>query len=468
MDRALTITMTTTSGHTDSPQHLGCTSDSIGHTKRAHIHSFTAFGRRLHYCPHSNSLFTEDDASPRVLEQWIQDNAAAPATVPGPQSVNRGHALRGIQSLELVITRRCNLACDYCFFYHAWGSQDLPVAPMPAELARNAAGMVVPALEAGRSCRVAFMGGEPLMDFDLVLQVMDYLTPIYRRAGCTHRLYFLSTNGYSLTDTVLQKLTGQPVTIQISLDGPACCHDAHRRTAAGGRPSHAVVERAARQLLAHGHGMHVNAVWRPGCCSLLQRVRYFESLGATSLTLAPSSTEGINAPGYLQAEDYEQFLQELEAYIPHLIQTYRRGRRPLFDPFNTIMRLFHNPKDIPKACDPIGSGNCAVATDGRIYPCTAFIGRADSEIGSVARGLDADLMNQFDRRRAKHRERCASCWAWPLCAGYRLCEMMNDADRRRQQIDLLCDFNRRRVELALGFCATSRSNVTRGGPGHGS
>ncbi len=126
------------------------------------------------------ALFTEDNYEPRIV-----DFTARPTVV---------------KALCLHITHDCNLACKYCFAeegeYHT-GKREL----MSYEVGKQALDFLVANSGSRRNLEVDFFGGEPLMNWQVVKQLVEYGRSIEKAANKNFR-FTLTTNGVLLNDEI--------------------------------------------------------------------------------------------------------------------------------------------------------------------------------------------------------------------------------------------------------------------------
>ncbi len=436
------------------------------------IHSFAWAGRRLHYSATLNQLVVEPRgprASKADIEQAFQRQTAAPTACGLPEAQEStpidgcAIARRPLHSLDLVLTRGCSLNCRYCSLYQGRSVQAAVTQRMTWPVARQAVSMIRPQLETGANCRVRFTGGEPLLNRPLMDRVMDEVQPLWRSGRGRQRVFSMVTNGVGLTERVIEHLTRYPIAIQVSLDGPAPTHDAHRRLRGSEAPSHALVERAARALKRAFGELHIAAVWTPGGATILQRIQYFESLGVDRLRMSHCNVQlsGDQRPGP-DDDAFATLAEQYDEYARYYLRQGLAGRCMLYDPFSrAVQRLLGGPQPVSN-CDPLNTGNRTIDVDGRIYPCYAFAGLPEHSLGSVFQGQDPAALERWSARRQATLARCGDCWAWTLCRGGDLCEQFDfDAGAPRSTTGL-CRAQRRRMELALGVYAVVHERLRRG------
>ena len=155
----------------------------------------------------------------------------------GP-NYNEGHLV------ELLLTEKCNLACPYCL---AGASQAMPA--MDAPLARRAVDLAY-AMNEAEIIAFEFAGGEPLLKFDLMRELVTYIENHPARRG--RRLFLsLQTNATLLNDERAAWLAGSGIQVGISLDGGAQAQN-RGRPMVNGKPSHGALMRGIELLQKHG------------------------------------------------------------------------------------------------------------------------------------------------------------------------------------------------------------------------
>ena len=429
-------------------------------TKNLRIHSFPWGRRTLHYSPVVNALEVEDPDTPldaaALAKRFGEAQGDALLGIEGGGATTEPAdaetpAQQPLRFVDLVLTHGCSLDCGYCSLYRGRSIAPVGTNRMTWKIAHRAVELLRPSLEAGGNCRIRFTGGEPLLHLSFMYQVMDDALPSYSRGGGRHRLFSLVTNGLALDERVIERLRSYPISIQLSLDGPAEAHDAHRRLRGSRAASHARVQRAAILLKRLTGELNVAAVWTPGGPSVVERVRYFESIGATRLRLTHANLQLTGGP---HTDDgtavFDELTRQYQEYEQHYREQWRRGRIPLYDPYSLPIQRLRGDSRRARSCDPLGTGNRIIDVDGSIYPCYAFVGLREHCLGTVFDGEDPEVLTRWAAKREATQRQCDPCWAWPLCRGADLCDHF-PFDSDRADTRALCNYLRTRIETALGL-----------------
>ena len=130
-----------------------------------------------------------------------------------------------VKALCLHIAHDCNLACKYCFAdegeYH--GKREL----MSYEVGRKALDFLVANSGSRTNLEVDFFGGEPLMNFEVVKQLVKYGRSLEEPNNKKFR-FTLTTNGVLLDDDILEFANKEMSNLVLSLDGRKEVHDLMR------------------------------------------------------------------------------------------------------------------------------------------------------------------------------------------------------------------------------------------------
>ena len=126
------------------------------------------------------------------------------------------------RSVILTVTEDCNLRCRYC--YEPTKSRD---RYMSLETALEAVTYYMEAEDEFEEIQIDFFGGEPMLAFDLIRDVVDWF---HARTWLKRHLFSMGTNGTILTEEMQGWLakSKQCVKIGLSLDGNKAAHDINR------------------------------------------------------------------------------------------------------------------------------------------------------------------------------------------------------------------------------------------------
>jgi uncharacterized protein len=319
-----------------------------------------------------------------------------------------------LHALSLAVAQKCNLGCGYC--YAQGGAFGGPARNMTMDVAVRAVELLVNGAAPGARLNLAFLGGEPLANREVLRAATRRGARLADERGVTLG-FSITTNGTLLTaeDAAFFEAYGFAVTV--SLDGPREMHDA-LRPYQGGQGSFDRIVRNLEPLLAVQRRMQVSArvTVTPVNLALRRTLDEFVAMGFHSVGFAPL----LRAPsgsGELRAEDLETMLEEMIGCGREFERRTRAGERYPFANMLNALREIERGTHRPYPCGA-GAGYLGVSADGDLSACHRFVGDADGAMGSLAEGIDLGRRADWLAARHVHRqEPCGQCWARYLCGG---------------------------------------------------
>lgn len=360
-----------------------------------------------------------------------------PETIP---ELNRDASLK---ALCLHISHDCNLRCRYCFAgTGAFGGRreqmSFPVGKAALDLLLNNSGK-------HRELEVDFFGGEPLLNFEVVRELVAYgekTAPLFNKI-----IHFtLTTNGINLDEETRAFLNEHQIAVVLSLDGRPGVNDAMR-----GKGSY---ERAMPQFLdlvreRGGRNYYLRGTYTAGNIDFLADVKHLYDLGFRELSLEPVvDTAGDYRIG---AEHLDRIKAEYERLAEYYLEQKEQGEGFTF--FHFEVNLEHGPC-LPKRLTGCGAGfdYFAVTPSGELYPCHQFVGRTEFRMGDIHRGVARpEMRREFGQATLYQKEGCAECWARFYCSGgcHANAHLMNGSIYKPDAVG--CELQRKRLECALAL-----------------
>jgi uncharacterized protein len=319
-----------------------------------------------------------------------------------------------IRALSLAIAQKCNLGCTYC--YAQQGEFGGAAKNMPLANALRAVELLTAAAEPGARLNLAFLGGEPLINRDVLRAATKRALEIAasRAAKIT---FSITTNGTLLTKDDAYFFEDHGFAVTVSIDGPREAHDA-LRPFKGGRGSYDGIMQRVAPLLKLQRKMQVSArvTVTPRNLALRETLdgliaAGFHSVGFSPMLAAP------NGDGEMHAHDLELMLGEMIECGREYERRSQVGQRYPFANMVNALREIHRGTHRPYPCGA-GAGYLGVSADGALAACHRFVGDDEGAMGSLAEGVDISRQAQWLSERHVHRqEPCRSCWARYLCGG---------------------------------------------------
>lgn len=422
----------------------------------ANWHVFKALDRFFLFDVLSNSLFQieepvfnylEGEAVPAGLRPQIEADLdelraggyLSDETPPEPE-LNREPVLK---ALCLNVSHDCNLRCRYCFA--GTGAFGGVREEMSATVGKAAIDLLLRESGDRRQLEVDFFGGEPLLNFEVVKELVAYGRETSSRVN--KAIHFtLTTNGVRLDPTVRGFLNREGISLVLSLDGRPQVNDGMR-----GRGSY---ERALPNFLAlvaerNHSNYYLRGTFTARNLDFTEDVRHLCDLGFRELSLEPV----VDRDGdfRLTEANLPQIMAEYDRLAAYYLEKRNQGDGFRF--FHFEIALEHGPC-LPKRLTGCGAGfdYLAVTPSGELYPCHQFVGRKEFWMGDVFSGVERiDLRKEFGEASLYKKEGCSGCWARFYCSGgcHANAELLNGSIYKPDK--LACAMQRKRLELALAL-----------------
>ncbi len=351
-----------------------------------------------------------------------------------------------VKALCLHIAHDCNLACKYCFAEE--GEYHGRRALMSYEVGKKALDFLIANSGNRRNLEVDFFGGEPLMNWQVVKDLVAYGREQEKR--CDKRFRFtLTTNGVLLNDEVQEFVNREMDNVVLSLDGRREVNDRMRPFRSGKGSYDLIVPKF--QKLAESRGQqkyYIRGTFTRDNLDFSNDVLHFAELGFKQISIEPVVGEDTDSYA-IQKEDLPQIFAEYDKLAKIMVEREKSGRS--FNFFHFIIDLEGGPC-VSKRLSGCGSGTeyLAVTPWGDLYPCHQFVGQEEFLLGNVDEGITRpDIPDDFRGCSVYSKEGCKKCFARFYCSGgcmansYKFHHSINDT------YEVSCEMERKRVECAI-------------------
>ena len=319
-----------------------------------------------------------------------------------------------VKALCLHIAHTCNLNCSYCFA--SQGKYHGDRAVMSFEVGKRALDFLVENSGTRHNLEVDFFGGEPLMNFDVVKQLVAYARSIEKEHNKNFR-FTLTTNGVLIDDDVIDFANREMSNVVLSLDGRKEIHDRFRVDYAGKGSFDKIVPKFQKLVEARGgKNYYMRGTFTHANPDFLEDIKTMLDLGFTELSMEPV----VCAPGdpaELTDEDMEIVKDQYEKLAELMLERHREGRPFTF--YHYMIDLTGGPC-IYKRISGCGSGTeyMAVTPWGDLYPCHQFVGDEKFKLGNIYDGVtNTEKQGEFAACNVYARPECRDCWARLYCSG---------------------------------------------------
>ena len=319
-----------------------------------------------------------------------------------------------VKALCIHIAHSCNLNCAYCFA--SQGKYQGQRALMSFEVGKRALDFLIENSGSRRNLEVDFFGGEPLMNFDVVKQLVAYARSVEKQAGKNFR-FTLTTNGMLIDDDVIDFANREMSNVVLSLDGRKEIHDRYRVDYAGKGSWERIVPKFQKLVQARGgKNYYMRGTFTHANPDFLEDIRTMLDLGFTELSMEPVVC-APDDPSALTQQDLEIVKDQYEKLAQLMLQRRKEGRPFTF--YHYMIDLKGGPC-IYKRVSGCGSGTeyMAVTPWGDLYPCHQFVGDEKFKLGDIWKGVtNTQIQEQFADCNVYARAECADCWAKLYCSG---------------------------------------------------
>ncbi len=351
-----------------------------------------------------------------------------------------------VKALCLHVSHTCNLNCAYCFA--SQGNYHGDRAIMSFEVGKRAFDYLIENSGTRTNLEVDFFGGEPLMNFDVVKQLVKYARSIEKEHGKNFR-FTLTTNGVLIDDDVIEFSNREMSNVVLSLDGRKEIHDRYRVDYAGNGSWEKIVPKFQKFVEARGNkNYYMRGTFTHANPDFLNDIKEMLSLGFTELSMEPVVC-AADDPSALTEEDKAIVFEQYEKLAELMLQRHREGKPFTF--YHYMIDLKGGPC-IYKRVSGCGSGTeyMAVTPWGDLYPCHQFVGEEKFKLGDVWNGVtNTDIQNEFASCNVYSRPECKDCWAKLYCSGGCAANAYHATGAITGVYEYGCDLFRKRMECAI-------------------
>ena len=351
-----------------------------------------------------------------------------------------------IKALCLHVAHTCNLNCAYCFA--SQGKYHGDRALMSFEVGKQALDFLMDHSGSRRNLEVDFFGGEPLMNWEVVKQLVEYARSVEKQRGKNFR-FTLTTNGMLIDDDVIEFANREMSNVVLSLDVRKEINDRTRVDYAGNGSYDRIVpkfqklvqERGGKDYYMRGTFTHANP-------DFTKDVFHMADLGFTELSMEPVVC-APNDPAALTPADLEVVKEHYEILAKDMLRRSKDGKPITF--YHYMLDLTEGPC-IYKRISGCGSGTeyMAVTPWGDLYPCHQFVGEEEYKLGNVWDGVTNNEMREnFRSCNAYARKECDDCWARLYCSGGCAANAYHATGSIKGVYEAGCELFKKRIECAI-------------------
>ncbi len=359
-----------------------------------------------------------------------------------------------VKAMCLHVAHDCNLKCEYCFA--SQGNFKGERSMMNLETGKKA--LLYLAQNSGnrRNLEVDFFGGEPLMNFQTVKDLVDYGRSIEMKYN-KHFRFTITTNGVLLDDNKIKYINENMDNVVLSLDGRKTVNDAMRLTVSGEGSYDVILPNIKKMIQARGDkDYYVRGTFTSNNLDFGKDAVSFHREGFKKISIEP-----VVAPEEMdyaiREEHLDRILQEYEDFSKEYIRLTQQDDEFMF--FHFMIDLNQGPCVVKRAVGcGAGSEYLAVTPEGELYPCHQFVGEKEFLLGTLDTGiLNIELRDKFKVANVYNKEECRNCWARFYCSGGCHANAHYAHNDIMKPYEIGCEMEKKRIECALSVLANQEA-----------
>ena len=351
-----------------------------------------------------------------------------------------------VKALCLHIAHDCNLACKYCFAEE--GEYHGRRALMSYEVGKKALDFLIANSGNRHNLEVDFFGGEPLMNWQVVKDLVAYGRE-QEKIHDKHFRFTVTTNGVLLNDEIQEFINKEMDNVVLSLDGRKEIND-QMRPFRNGKGSYDLIVPKFRKLAdsRNQEKYYIRGTFTRNNLDFSNYILHFADLGFKQMSIEPVVGEESD-PYAIRKEDLPQIMEEYDKLAKIMIEREKEGKG--FNFFHFMIDLNGGPC-VAKRLSGCGSGTeyLAVTPWGDLYPCHQFVGQEDFLMGNVDDGIvRPEIADDFRSCNVYSKENCKNCFAKFYCSGGCMANSYNFHGTIHDTYEIGCEMQRKRVECAI-------------------
>lgn len=355
-----------------------------------------------------------------------------------------------IKALCLHVAHDCNLRCKYCFASQGDFQGDRLI--MPLDVGKKALDLLVKNSGNRRNLEVDFFGGEPLMNFDVVKELVKYGRELEKKFD-KHFRFTITTNGVLLDKDKMEFINENMDNVVLSLDGRKEVNNNMRPTINGEGSYDIITPKFLEFIKLRGNkSYYVRGTFTSKNLDFSKDVIDLYEKGFSSISVEPVVAKPNEDYAILE-KHLEVILKEYEDLSDYYINVNKQGSK--FEFFHFMIDLDHGPCYIKRV---VGCGAgveyLAVTPEGDLYPCHQFVGNEDFKMGNVESGItNLELRNKFKNANVYSKDECKNCWAKFYCSGGCHANAYNFNNDINKPYTIGCEMEKKRIECAISIAA---------------
>lgn len=358
-----------------------------------------------------------------------------------------------IKALCLNVVHDCNLKCKYCFAEEGEykGARQI----MSAEVGKKAIDFVIKKSGPRRNIEVDLFGGEPLMAFNNIKEIVEYA----KEQGKIHNKvirFTMTTNATLLNDEVMEYIDKNMGNIVLSIDGRKEVNDKVRVRADGSGCYDSILPKIKKmvEMRDEAKQYYVRGTFTRNNTDFFEDVKHLADLGFKEVSIEPVVLPD-NDPLSLRKEDLPQIFEQYDKLYKELLKRKQEGNEFKFYHFNIDIQ---GGPCVYKRISGCGAGHeyVAITPLGEVYPCHQFIGNESFKMGNVYEDeLNTEISESLKSAHIYNKPKCRECWARFYCSGGCQANNYNFSGDVHVPYEIGCEMQKKRIECAIALKSKS-------------
>ncbi|MBL4931131.1 thioether cross-link-forming SCIFF peptide maturase [Clostridium paridis] len=356
-----------------------------------------------------------------------------------------------IKALCLNVVHDCNLKCKYCFAEE--GEYKGHRKPMSPEIGKKAIDFVIKKSGPRKNIEVDLFGGEPLMVFDAIKEIVDYAREQEKIFNKNIR-FTMTTNATLLNDEIMEYLDKNMGNIILSIDGREEVNDAVRIRKDGSGSYSRILPKIKEMVDRRDKSKqyYVRGTFTRNNTDFFNDVMSLVNEGFREISVEPVVLPDDNLLS-LRREDLPKIFDQYDLLYKEMLRRHNEGDSFKFYHFNIDL---NGGPCVYKRISGCGAGfeYVAITPDGEVYPCHQFVGNKDFLLGNIDDGdLDTKLASEFKKANIYRKPVCKNCWARFYCSGGCQANNFNFNGDIHVPYEIGCEMQKKRIECAIALKA---------------
>ena len=368
-----------------------------------------------------------------------------------------------IKAMCLHAAHDCNMRCSYCFADTGGFSGERGL--MPLKTGQKAIDFLLDQSGSRTNLEIDFFGGEPLMNFEVIKELVLYGRKCEKEYG-KHIRFTLTTNGLLLDEEKTAFINEHVDNVILSIDGRPEINDRMRKTVNGEGTYGLIIDKLLTFVKSRkankpadgnsprGRQYYVRGTFTAYNKNFTEDVLHLAELGFANISIEPAVTDK-DEPWALTESDLPELFAEYDRLADIIIESGKTGEPVSF--FHFKVNLEQGPCVFKRASGcGAGTAYVAVTPEGDIYPCHQFAGEPEYKLGNVNDdSFNNRLFSDFEKAHIFSKNECRNCWAKYYCSGGCHANALHFSGSLYEPHRLSCELEKKRLECAIGLAVKS-------------